>query len=295
FPTDLYIAQGILNSINSTYQLKIVDTRNCSDPTQLILDNIDDSTAIVMLTHIGYDTGYAYKIKSLTQKTHELNCISIWDFSHSIGAVDIDLEDLNIDFAVGSTYKYLNGGPGAPAFLYIHPKHQNIQPTISGWMGQDNPFEFDLTYKPDTGIRKFRVGTPHILSLAALDAALSLFEGIDMREVENTAQTLLDKFIELIEETCPTMKILSPKDKAIRGTQLVIEPHAKDVSAYAIMQNLIDRNIIGDFRQPNSCRFGITPLYISEIDIDRTVAILADILHNKSWNQEKYLKKSLVT
>ena len=295
FPTDLYIAQGIINSIHSDYKLKIIDTRNCEDPTQLIQDNIDDSTAIVMLTHVGYDTGYAYNISSIAQEAKEYNCQTIWDFSHSIGALNIDLDDLNVDFAVGCTYKYLNGGPGAPAFLYVNPRHQEIQPPISGWMGQDKPFGFDIASSPDSSIRKYRVGTPHILSLASLDAALSLFEDINMNELEDTAQNLLDKFMAGIETTCPSMDIISPQDKKNRGTQLVLQPRDNKVSAYAIMQNLIDRNVIGDFRQPNSCRFGITPLYISESDINRSVSILADILISRSWNQEKYFKRDLVT
>jgi len=295
FPTDLYIAQGIINNIYSNYSLDIISTKKEKDPTQKIIESIDDTTAIVMLTHVGYDTGYAYDIKRITEKAHHHGALVIWDLSHSIGTLAIDVEDLNIDFAVGCTYKYLNGGPGAPAFIFVHPDHLHIEPTITGWMGQENPFDFNLKYDSSKSIRKFRVGTPHIISLASLDASLSLFEDVNMQELENEAQNLLDQFIIAVELQCPSMSIICPKDRNSRGTQLVIEPKDNDVSAYAVIQNLIARNVIGDFRQPNRCRFGIAPLYISESDIESAVQILADILNTKSWDNPNYLTKAMVT
>ena len=295
FPTDLYIAQGIINSMGGDYNLKIIDTRACDNPTDAIVNAIDDSTSILMLTHVGYDTGYAYNIQTINEKAHDHNCQTIWDLSHSIGALNVDLGKLDVDFAVGCTYKYLNGGPGAPAFLYVNSKHQEVYPVISGWMGQRNPFEFDLRYEPDASIRKFRVGTPPILSLVSLDAALTIFEKLNMLEVEKSAQLLLDKFISGVEENCPQMNIISPRVKSDRGTQLVIQPKDNNVSSYAIMQNLIARKVIGDFRQPNNCRFGITPLYISESDIEKAIDILSEILQTESWKNEKYFKISTVT
>ena len=295
FPTDLYIAQGILNSIHTDYHIKVVDTKAHQDPTQAIINAIDSSTAIVMLTHVGYDTGYAYDIQSINKKILEQGCLSIWDLSHSIGALYLDFNELDIDFAIGCTYKYLNGGPGAPAFLYVNPKHDGVHPAITGWMGSKDPFQFGLDYKKDNTIRKYRVGTPHILSLVSLDAALSLFENIDMKEVEESAQGLLDLFIESIKHHCPDMEVISPRDRTSRGTQAVIQPCDKDVSSYAIIQNLIARKVIGDFRQANSCRFGITPLYISATDIENTVQILSEILTTKSWNQQTYFKRETVT
>jgi len=295
FPTDLYITQGIIDGLSSNYSLEIASTKYENDPTQIIIDSIKDTTAIVMLTHVGYDSGYAYDMKRITEKAHSHDALVVWDLSHSIGTLAIDIDNLNVDFAVGCTYKYLNGGPGSPAFMFVNPKYLDVRPTITGWMGQDNPFDFNLRYNSASNIRKFRVGTPHIISLASLDAALSLFDDIDMKQLETEAQNLLDRFIIEVEQKCPSMRIINPRDRKSRGTQLVIEPVDKEVSAYAIIQNLIAVDVVGDFRRPNSCRFGIAPLYVSETDIEKAVHVLAEILNTESWNNPNYLTKALVT
>jgi kynureninase len=196
------------------------------------------------------------------------------------------------DFAVGCTYKYLNSGPGGPAFIYVAPRHHEAaRPALSGWLGHEAPFAFDLDYRPGAGIERMRVGTPPILQLAALDAALDVWDGVDMDDLRTRSLALQDRFIAAVQAACPGLTLATPRDPAQRGSQVSF----RHPEGYAIMQALIAEGVIGDFRAPDILRFGITPLYIDEQDIDRAAATLARILHDQTWNRPEFRVRARVT
>ncbi|WP_349507278.1 kynureninase [Agrobacterium pusense] len=285
FPSDLYVAQGLLAALGRGYELKVVDP-------EAVEEAIDGSVAVTLITEVDYRTGRRHDMKRITAAAHAAGALAIWDLAHSAGAVDVDLAGAEADFAVGCTYKYLNGGPGAPAFIYVAPRHaERARPSLSGWMGHEAPFAFDLDYRPAPGIERMRVGTPPVLALTVLDAALDAWEGVDMRDVRARSIELSERFIAGVEAACPGLELGSPRDPSQRGSQVSFRhPHA-----YAVMQALIDRGVIGDFRAPDSMRFGFTPLYIGPPDIDRAVAILAEVLDKRLWDNPEYHRKAAVT
>lgn len=285
FPSDLYVAQGLVAALGRGYELKVVEP-------EAVEDAIDESVAATLITEVDYRTGRRHDMKRITAAAHAAGALAIWDLAHSAGAVDVDLIGADADFAVGCTYKYLNGGPGAPAFIYVAPRHaERARPSLSGWMGHEAPFAFDLDYRPAPGIERMRVGTPPVLALTVLDAALDAWEGVDMREVRARSIELSERFIAGVEAACPGLELGSPRDPARRGSQVSFRhPHA-----YAVMQALIDRGVIGDFRAPDSMRFGFAPLYIGPSDIDKAVAILAEVLNKRLWDNPDYHRKAAVT
>ena len=204
----------------------------------------------------------------------------------------VDLAGADADFAVGCTYKYLNGGPGAPAFIYVAPRHADrARPALAGWMGHERPFAFDLDYRPAPGIERMRVGTPPVIALTALEAALDVWDGVDMADVRRRSMELGQRFIDGVEAACPGLELASPRDPALRGSQVSFRhPHA-----YAVMQALIARGVIGDFRAPDAMRFGFAPLYVSTGDVDAAVSILAHILADGLWDRPDYHRKAAVT
>ena len=285
FPSDLYIAQGLLKSLDRGYTLEIVEPAEVEAA-------IGDHVAVLMLTEVDYRTGRLHDMKALTEKAHAAGVLTVWDLAHSAGAIPVDLTGAKADFAVGCTYKYLNGGPGAPAFIYVAPKHlDSARPALSGWLGHEAPFAFDLDYRPGAGIDRMRVGTPPIIALAALDAALDAWEGVDMADLRNASVALTTLFIDEIEKRCPELVLNSPRDAAKRGSQVSF----RHPQGYAVMQALIARGLIGDFRAPDSIRFGFTPLYIGEAEVRAAVAIIEDVLHRRLWDAAEYRKKALVT
>ncbi|AXV16800.1 kynureninase [Neorhizobium sp. SOG26] len=285
FPSDLYIAQGLIGSLARGHELKIVEPEEVEAA-------IDENVAVVMLTEVDYRTGRLHDMKALTQKAHSVGAVTVWDLAHSAGALPVDLAGAKADFAVGCTYKYLNGGPGAPAFVYVSPRHADtVRPALSGWLGHDAPFAFDLDYRPGAGVDRMRVGTPPIIGLAALDAALDAWDGVDMQDVRRQSIKLCDLFVHEVEKRCPMLTLGSPRDGAKRGSQISFLHE----EGYAIMQALIARGVIGDFRAPNAIRFGFTPLYTSEADVLAAVDILADIMQNRLWDTPEYKQKALVT
>ena len=285
FPSDLYMAQGLLGSLDRGHELKIVEPEE-------VEASIDESVAVLMLTEVDYRTGRLHDMKMLTRKAHAAGAVTVWDLAHSAGALPVDLAGANADFAVGCTYKYLNGGPGAPAFIYVSPRHSDkVRPALSGWLGHEAPFAFDLGYRPGDGIDRMRVGTPPILGLAALDAALDAWDSVDMGELRRQSIRLCDLFISEVERRCPVLVLGSPRDGERRGSQVsFLHPEG-----YAIMQALIERGVIGDFRAPNAIRFGFTPLYIGENDVLKAVGILEQIMTNRLWNAPEYKRRALVT
>lgn len=285
FPSDLYMAQGLIAQLGQGHELRVVD------PTD-VMDAITDEVAAVMLTQVDYRSGAVHDMNAITAKAHDAGAVMIWDLAHSAGAVPVDLAGCGCEFAVGCTYKYLNGGPGAPAFIYVRGDVVgDIQPALSGWLGHDAPFAFDLDYRPAMGIERMRVGTPPVLQLTALESALAVWDGVDMADVRAASVRLTELFIAEVEDRCPELTLFSPRDPALRGSQVSFA-HAQ---GYAVMQALIARVVIGDFRAPNLIRFGFTPLYIDDDDVRGAVDVLADILDNRIWDDPKYKAKSRVT
>ncbi|TCV70475.1 kynureninase [Neorhizobium sp. R1-B] len=285
FPSDLYMAHGLLGSLGKGHTLKIVEPEEVETA-------IDETVAVLMLTEVDYRTGRLHDMKALTRKAHSLGVVTLWDLAHSAGALPVDLAAAEADFAVGCTYKYLNGGPGAPAFIYVAPRYADkVRPALSGWLGHEQPFAFDLSYRPGGGIDRMRVGTPPILGLAALDAALDAWEDVDMQDVRRQSIRLCDLFVTEVERRCPALELASPRDGQKRGSQIsFLHPEG-----YAIMQALISRGVIGDFRAPNAIRFGFTPLYIGETDVLKAVDVLEDIMTNSIWDTAEYKQRALVT
>ncbi len=285
FPSDLYIASGLLESLDRGYALKVVAPEDVEAA-------IDETIAVLMLTEVDYRTGRLHDMRALTRRAHAAGALTVWDLAHSAGAIPVELEGTEADFAVGCTYKYLNAGPGAPAFIYVAPKHADTaRPALSGWMGHDAPFAFDLDYRAGPGIERMRVGTPPIIAMAALDAALDVWDGVSMTDVRHASIALADLFIREVEGRCPELTLASPRDGKQRGSQVSF----RHPDGYAIMQALIARDVIGDFRAPDMMRFGFTPLYIGEAEVRAAVEIIADVLTNRRWDTADYRKKALVT
>ena len=234
----------------------------------------------------------SYGRDALTAQAHAAGTLTVWDLAHSAGAIDVDLLGADADFAVGCTYKYLNGGPGAPAFIWVHPRHaEAAAPCLQGWMGHAAPFAFDLGYAPAAGIERMRVGTPPVIALAALDAALDVWDGVGMADLRARSVELTEAFIEGVEAACPGVTLHSPRDPAMRGSQVGF----RHPQAYAVMQALIARGVIGDFRAPDVLRFGFAPLYNDLGDVERAVAALADILAAGAWDRPDYHRRAAVT
>nr|WP_275116068.1 kynureninase [Aliiroseovarius subalbicans] len=285
FPTDLYMAEGLIGALDKGHELVTVAPEE-------VLDHIDDDLAVLMLTQVDYRTGRRHDMAALTRAAHAVGAVVIWDLAHSAGAFPVHLSEAQADFAVGCTYKYLNAGPGAPAFIYVAPRHAaHVRPALSGWLGHDAPFAFDLDYRPGAGIERMRVGTPPVLQMAALDAALDIWDQVDMDALRARSVALCERFIEGIEATCPDLTLASPRDADQRGSQVSF----RFDHGYAAMQAVIDHGVIGDFRAPDIMRFGFTPLYTDEGDVDRAVEIIAKVIGNRIWDQEKYKVRNAVT
>jgi len=285
FPSDLYMAEGLVELLGQGYSLRTV-------APEAVADAIDEDVAVVMLTEVDYRTGRKHDMKTLTEMAHAAGAVMVWDLAHSAGAIPVDLAGSHCEFAVGCTYKYLNGGPGAPAFIYVRPDLAEVaEPALSGWLGHDAPFDFDLNYRPAKGIERMRVGTPPVLQMAALEEAMRLWDGVDMADVRAASTALQEQFIAEIERDVPQLILASPRDPNVRGSQVSF--HFEH--GYAAMQAVIDRGVIGDFRAPDIMRFGFTPLYIDADDVSKAVAIIKDVMEGALWNDEKYKVRSRVT
>jgi kynureninase len=285
FPTDLYMAQGLLRTLGQGYELRIV-------APDAVAENINGDIAVLMLTEVDYRTGRLHDMAGLTRAAQDAGAITIWDLAHSAGALPVDLAGADADFAVGCTYKYLNGGPGAPAFIYVAPRHaDSALPALSGWLGHDAPFDFDLAYRPGRGIERMRVGTPPVIQMAALESAMDIWDMASMRDVRERSIELSDLFICELGAACPMLQLASPRDGARRGSQVAF----RFENGYGAMQALIARGVIGDFRAPDIMRFGIAPLYIDKADIRAATAIIADVMRNRLWDRPEYKARNPVT
>ena len=229
---------------------------------------------------------------AITARAHAKGALTIWDLAHSAGALPVHLAAAKADFAVGCSYKYLNSGPGGPAFIYVAPRHAaTVRPALSGWLGHDAPFAFDPDYRPGAGIERMRVGTPPVLQLAALETALDIWDMVDMNDLRAASLALTDQFIAGVEAACPTLTLVTPRDHAMRGSQVSF----RHPEGYAIMQALIAARVIGDFRAPDILRFGFTPLFIDAGDVDTAIRTLSRIMADASWDQPHFKQRAKVT
>ena len=287
FPSDLYIAQGLAGLLDDGHELRLVEADG-------IAGAIGSDTAVLMLTQVNYRTGAMHDMAALTAATHASGALAIWDLAHSAGAVPVDLRAADADFAVGCGYKYLNGGPGAPAFVWVAARHQErfVQP-LSGWLGHAEPFAFISDYRPAPGIGRYVCGTPPVLSMAALDEGVDLLLAVDPAALRAKSQTLTQLFIAAVEGRCTGqgLTLLSPRDPERRGSQVSFA-HAQ---GYAVMQALIARGVIGDFRAPDIARYRFGPLYISHADIWDAVAALRAVMAEQAWRDERFRRRAAVT
>jgi kynureninase len=285
FPSDLYMAEGLCRMLGQGYELQTV----APDAVEAA---ITDGVAVLMLTEVDYRTGRRHDLPRLTATAHAAGALAVWDLAHSAGATDVAVAAGGADFAVGCTYKYLNSGPGGPAFIYVAPRHaERAVPALSGWLGHEAPFAFDLDYRPGRGIERMRVGTPPVLQLAALDAALDVWDGVETANLRARSLELTDAFIDGVEAACPELALATPRAHAERGSQVSF----RHPEGYAIMQALIARGVIGDFRAPDILRFGFTPLFIGMDDVERAVGILADVMASRAWDRDEYRRRARVT
>ena len=280
FPTDLYIAAAVPGA-----ELRTVAAAD-------IPAALTDEVAVLMLTHVDYRSAAVHDMAALTRAAHDVGALALWDLSHSAGAIALDLAASGADLAVGCGYKYLNGGPGAPAFLFVaRALQEQLDNPLPGWLGHADPFAFEPDYRPAPGIARFTSGTPSIIAMAALEAGLASFEGVAMADLAAKSRHLSELFRAEIEARCPELVLASPTDPMRRGSHLVFA-HA---NAYALMQALIERGVVGDYREPDLVRFGFTPLYNGFADMVRAAEIIAEVLATRSWDEPRFHARSKVT
>lgn len=295
FPTDIYIAEGISDFLNSVadetgvrYEVRLIDDR------LPLSQALDESTAVLSLSHVNYRTGAMWNMAEVTASAHALGALVVWDLAHAAGAVPVDLNATDADFAVGCTYKYLNGGPGSPAFIWVSDKHQERfwQP-LSGWWSHARPFAMADSYAPAGNINRFLCGTQPITSLAMVETGLDIMLDTSMDLVRATSLELTDLFISLVEARCGThpLQLITPRGHEARGSHVSF----RHPDGYAVMSALIARGVIGDYREPEVLRFGITPLYLGHADIWDAVEILRDVLDTRAWDSPEFKKRHAVT
>jgi kynureninase len=288
FPTDLYMVQGMSEFLGGqNCQLKSV-------AEELLLESIDESVAVLMLTQVNFRSGRVHDMQALTKRAHDLGVLVVWDLAHSAGALEIHLDQCEVDFAVGCGYKYLNGGPGAPAFIYAAKKHhETMTQPLSGWIGHAAPFKFEHDYRAGEAMLRFLAGTPNILSLVALDGALDVFSAVDMAEIRSKSIGLSELFIGCVD-AAPALKdfeLISPRDKLERGSQLAFSHE----HAFAISQALIAHKVVVDFRAPNIIRFAFTPLFLSYQEVLKASQVLLKIVGEQLYLESKYHARGKVT
>jgi kynureninase len=287
FPTDLYVAQGLIDFLGGNHALRVVERSE-------IERSLDGSVAVLMLTHVDYASGEIHDMRRITAAAQKVGTLVLWDLSHSAGAVPIDLNAAQVDLAVGCGYKYLNGGPGAPAYLFVAKGLQDaIQSPLAGWMGHVAPFAFEREYRPAPGINRQLAGSPPILSMLALEVAVDLWLRVDQKEARRKSMALGDLFIKQVDETCRDLgvEVASPREAKLRGSQVALRHN----EAYRVIRALIDRGVIGDFRAPDLMRFGFAALYTRYVDVFDAVRSLREVLTSRAWNRPEYANRLSVT
>jgi kynureninase len=287
FPTDLYVLQGLEDLLGGAVELKMV-------PRDALMDSLDDSVALIALTHVHYKTGEIHDMAAIDARAHAVGALALWDLSHSAGAVELHLDRDGADLAIGCGYKYLNGGPGAPAFLFVARTLQpELHQPLSGWMGHAAPFDFADRYRPAEGIARHLCGTPVVLGMAALEEGLKTFDGIRIGDIESKSAALGDLFLSLVAERCADAGFIvsCPPPGERRGSQVAL----RHPDGYAIMQALIANGVIGDFRAPDVMRFGFAPLYTRYVDVWDATHRLAEIAAQRTWQQDRFRIRAAVT
>ena len=292
FPTDLYIAEALAKQRGC--ELVLTDS-----PDEISAHLASGRVAVLMLTQVDYKSGRIHDMAAVTALAHAHGTLALWDLAHSAGAFPVALKAARADFAVGCGYKYLNGGPGAPAFVWVHPRHaERFWQPLSGWMGHAAPFEFTPAYRPAPGIARYLCGTPALLSMAALecgvDSVLAAEPFGGMAALRRKSLALTDLFIALVESRCGDqgLTVITPREPALRGSQVAL---ARSEGAYAIVQALIGRGVVGDFRAPDVLRFGFTPLYLRHVDVWDAVEHLRQVLASGEWREPRFNRKAAVT
>ncbi|HEX5561254.1 MAG TPA: kynureninase [Nocardioidaceae bacterium] len=284
FPTDAYVASGVARLLG--LELRWCDP---ADPAAVL----DEDVAVLSLTHVDFRTGAMYDLAGLTAAAHGVGALVQWDLCHSTGAVPVDLTAADADAAVGCTYKYLNGGPGSPAFAWVHPRHHGAwdQP-VTGWFGHAHPFEMDREFTPADGITRMASGTPPVLALSALDSALDAFDGVGMPALREASLSLSDLFLALVDERLGSaVEVVTPREHARRGSQVSL----RHPDAYGVVQALVARGVVGDFRTPDVARFGFAPLYVTHTDVHDAVDHLAAVLGGEEHRRPEYAVRNAVT
>jgi kynureninase len=296
FPTDLYVADGLLRALGGGRRLEVVPPE---DVAARLSAPAGRDVAVLLLTQVDYRTGRLHDIAALTALAHDAGAVAVWDLAHSAGAVEVQLDDWDVDLAVGCSYKYLNGGPGAPAFAYVAARHADrVDPLLAGWFGHAAPFAFELGYRPAPGAARLRVGTPPVLGLVALDAALDVWDGVAMADVRAKSIGLSERFVAGVEAACAAhldpvdgLRLVSPRDPSARGSQVSFA----HPDGYAVVQALIADGVVGDFRAPDVLRFGFAPLYLRYADVDEAVARLARVLDEGRHRDPRFAVRAAVT
>ena len=287
FGTDLYVAQGLADGVADGVNLRLVDRSQ-------IQTSLGGDVAVLMLTQVDFRTGEMHDMKALTRAAHEAGALVLWDLAHSAGAVPVDLEGCGVDLAVGCGYKYLNGGPGAPAFAYVARRHHDgLRSPLWGWMGHQAPFDFETDYRPAHGVGRLRVGTPPILSLAALECGVESIARIGLDALRSKSMALTELFVQLSEGLCADhdFELASPRNPENRGSQISVRHR----EGYAIMQALISKGVIGDFRAPDLLRFGFAPAYLRFVDVWDAVETLGLIMERGEWDRPEFRTRLQVT
>ena len=286
FPTDLYIVEGAMNAAGRPMRRRLVGP---DGPIEALLD---ERVAVAVLSNVDYRTGRLLDVADITRKVHAAGALVVWDLCHSAGVIEFAFDAEAIDFAVGCTYKYLNGGPGAPAFIAVARRllGEACNP-LSGWWGHAAPFAFDRDFRPDSGIRRFLCGTQPILSLRGVEAALDALDGVEVAALRRKSLAMTDLFMARVAALLPDLEIVTPREASLRGSQVAI---AFD-KAYPVVQAMIERGAIGDFRAPDIMRFGFAPAYLSFADVWDAAEILADCLRAEVWREPRYATRHAVT
>lgn len=278
FPTDVYVARG-LAELAGDLEVEIVRT-------DAVANHLDADVAVLTLSHVDYRTGRLHDVRDLTAAAHAVGAVTVWDLSHSVGALDVDVHAWDLDLAVGCTYKYLNGGPGAPAYLFVARRwHDTVETPLRGWFGHARPFAFALDYEAAAGAERFLDGTPPVVAMAALEAALQVWDGVDAAAVARKAASLTDTFISLVDQRCgDSVEVVTPRDPERRGAQVSLRhPHAD-----ALTRALTARGVIGDHRPPDLVRFGFAPLYVRHVDVWDAVDVLVELLEADAWDRPEH-------
>ena len=285
FPTDLYVLDAIARHSGGAVKIKRV-------AAAALEENLTDEVAILCLTHSNFKTSRKHNMAALTKAANEVGALTVWDLSHSAGAMPVDLNGCGVDYAIGCGYKYLNSGPGGPGYIFVAKRHQDkLDPVLAGWMGHIRPFDFSGDYEPADGILRQLTGTPDVMGAAALEAALGVFDNVDMAALYRKAQALGDLFLDLVLESCPKLELGCPRNADDRGSQVTL----KHAHGYAIIQAVIAKGLVGDFRSPDVLRFGFAPLYNSYTDVWNAAAILAEVMDERVWETPDFQARKKVT